>query len=1249
MSVQTVIHSNAFNFMSFVNGSVDPRTGQYSLSIDLPSAPANDLNGPEVPLRLAFNPLNNRDSGFGIGWSLALSQFRLSTGMLDLHSGESFQVVDNGPDHPALVPERKLESFHFRNVSQGSRKRFRVAHKSGLIEFLEPQRGDDDLALPTRILAPSGHAVTLTYTSIKNGACLESIVDDASRVLLRIDYVGNAQVVITLHPGTPQAARYTLAFEGNELRRIVLPSDEQACWIFNYKPVVYGPGHTLYVLQRVDNPLGAVESVVYNDRGHGLPGRSDRRLPYVVEHSVQPRSEQPEMKVTYDFSATNFLGYGSGIVWDDNGRDNLYKVAQSTYAYGSTASHYLDGKVVRTVQRTFNRFHLLTHEVTTEQGCILTEVTKYHELPNVQFANQPGYFQLPDTVTTRWARENNPIDIRQEVRITRFDGFGNPVEERQPNGICTVTEYYPPALDPEGFVRHVKQRTVHPAQREALEGEAPTLATFYEYKALPGLAEAPGWLVTKVEQECQLLADGQRAALRTEDSLYHEDPLDPLRYGRVRQRTTTLNGLSTVTDYDYETLQVSGHPAVQTRQTITGHDHGETLPDGTQRHSRKVVTGQDSVTTGEPLLERDDNDVEVRYEYDLLRRVIRETVAPETAFEATRQYRYTLVASPGKQATQTQIDVKGVATLTIVDGLNRVVQEHRQDPDFGDTPARQQAFRQIYAANYDGLGHLVDETEIDWHRLVDVPLKRTYRYDGWGTRCQETGPDGVVHHDQTDPIGAPFYQGPVRRQWRTSAAGEHTTGQTLSWLNVFGEVDRIERVDAEAKPVSLHQYFYDGLGRSVREVDARRNQTRFVYDAFDRLVDKRLPDQAIVHREYAAHSPDDLPVSIEVRAFKDGKPHTSVLGHQRFDGLDRQVESITGGRVRRYHFEPGQRQPSHVITARGERIDYTYNPQLGDEPATRSVVDAGIHATYAYDQQNARLKSCAEQGVQLTREYFSTGAVKLETRQHGEQSPYEMQYVYSRNEVILAYTDVLGNEQTYGYDAAGRLESTQLGQVASTFTYDSLGRLETLFTQDSQNGQALNVTLVYDAFDREVERHFDFDSGRSNQVLKQKYDAADRIICKTLCEGERTMREEGFDYDERGRLVDYTCSGEADFLPVDAYGNTIEAMDFRFDAVDNITRVRTQHAEGRLTVNYHFKNAEDPAQLTGYTVSGVGAEPHTVVLDYDADGNLIEDEAGRRLEYDGLGRLLRACDSGGGRITEYGYDPLDKLAAQQTG
>ncbi|GLO26697.1 hypothetical protein [Pseudomonas putida] len=103
--------SNAFNFSSFMQSSVDPRTGLYTLSIDLPALNANDLCGPDLPLQLNFSPMSNENYGFGIGWRLKLSSFNITTGMLSLHTGESFKVADNGPGNAPVIAEKKLTAF----------------------------------------------------------------------------------------------------------------------------------------------------------------------------------------------------------------------------------------------------------------------------------------------------------------------------------------------------------------------------------------------------------------------------------------------------------------------------------------------------------------------------------------------------------------------------------------------------------------------------------------------------------------------------------------------------------------------------------------------------------------------------------------------------------------------------------------------------------------------------------------------------------------------------------------------------------------------------------------------------------------------------------------------------------------------------------------------------------------------------------------------------------------------------------
>ncbi|MCW8275014.1 hypothetical protein IMF27_04280 [Pseudomonas sp. PCH199] len=67
MAAKTAVHSNAFNFLSFQQSGVDPRTGQYTVNLSLPEIKANGLSGPVVPMNLSFNPLNQDD--LGLAWA----------------------------------------------------------------------------------------------------------------------------------------------------------------------------------------------------------------------------------------------------------------------------------------------------------------------------------------------------------------------------------------------------------------------------------------------------------------------------------------------------------------------------------------------------------------------------------------------------------------------------------------------------------------------------------------------------------------------------------------------------------------------------------------------------------------------------------------------------------------------------------------------------------------------------------------------------------------------------------------------------------------------------------------------------------------------------------------------------------------------------------------------------------------------------------------------------------------------------
>ncbi len=1282
MAIETALHSNAFNADDFVQNGVDPRTGQYTVGINFLPVVGNDQVGPGLPLKLVFNPFSKQDNGFGIGWYLEMTQYLPGSRMLRLHTGESYRVTGSGAE--PSIRERKLDTFKFYDDSIEAKPQYRVVHKSYLEEVLHVYgTGNSAVALPSEVRAASGHRIKLYYTP--GSSRLESIVDGNGLNLLKISYAPNdtGTVTIDLHPGhngdNQPLTRYTLTVSGKQLRQLDMPREIGGNWRF-----VYGKVRELDCLTQVSTPYGAVDEVKYEDGGHLLPGGGTfAAIPRVTTHLRNPGGGQAKEKTTYKYTITheggeverNFVGNGSGISWRDDGEDNLYR-ASSSYMYSSTAMQWREvagseDLLLRTTQRWYNRFHLQVREVTRKAGKAQTIETVYHGNTNDDFEKQPGNFQLPLETFQSWADDAQPGRTRPPERHrTAYDLHGNLVEETSPSGKRTVIVYYPaqggngcPA-DPDGFVRNVEHVTEYPAASG--DAKAPVRRKRYGYEALErvryadGLATASAttWLMQHHEIVCEVVNDVEQAALQVTSTEAVNNPQDLLRHGRPQKRTLSMGGKDTTTSFTYSKESRAGHPVLITEQCLTGFDHGLIDQDtGKPRHSQKRIVLETSMLIGEPLLNRDDNDVEIAYVYDAIRRVVRETVSPNNPeYRASRTYEYGLVSASGGWAWQIRVDVKGVAIYSVMDGWGRVLFEDRHDADAKPTASlperkrtkftydachgadakktpRHQVFREQSEFIYDELGQLTKAVQYDWMGDQQLELVTCFEYDDWGRQTCEIGPDGVRRWEVYDPIGSnpggtgPAGNLPTLTSWAESADGKLRLGKTTTWFNLFEQPVQVSRFDLNEKFYSRHQYFYDGIGRTVREVDALNAVTRSAYDYFDRLVDQTLPGGAVVHRDYAKHSSEDLPTLISVNGV--------TLGEQEFDGLSRMIVSITGGRRSVMFYETSQLKPNRVRTAAGREINYTYMPQLGEDPRTRRM--PGKDAKYDYDPENARLLHCEEGDQILDREYFSTGAVKQEVRKVGDEK-WTMHYSTSLFGRQLSYIDVLGQEQSYEYYKTGQLKTTTLGSTSSIFEYDALGRTERYETRDGD--QTLLTELEYDHQGRESVRRFTFSDG-SVQVLEQEYSVLDQMSSRVLKVGDEVVRKEIYKYDLRGHLQEYYCTGLKAYTPQDPAGKYIREQFYDFDAIDNIVYLYTvfedeQGAVGDNEATYYFEY-DDPAQLSGVANTHPDYEDFSLV--YDEDGNLVVDEKGKQLTYDAAGRMV------GYDNHVYSFDALDRLAS----
>ena len=209
---------------------------------------------------------------------------------------------------------------------------------------------------------------------------------------------------------------------------------------------------------------------------------------------------------------------------------------------------------------------------------------------------------------------------------------------------------------------------------------------------------------------------------------------------------------------------------LQTKETLTGFDG-----------FYKDITTEHSVLHDLPLLNSDDQGVEIRYEYNTLRQTVREIVAPDKDYEAERRYVYhlcaelyeeeyeplleklstvlaplsgseryaklyealcaTVRAELRQQASQQAWDVKDVETCTLFDGLQRPIEEYRQDKD-NLMGLGTDKLHLRYEASHTVFGELASETAIDWLNKKLLKLKSTFAYDDWGQQLSVTSRTG---------------------------------------------------------------------------------------------------------------------------------------------------------------------------------------------------------------------------------------------------------------------------------------------------------------------------------------------------------------------------------------------------------------------------------------------------------------------------------------------------------------------------
>lgn len=610
-------------------------------------------------------------------------------------------------------------------------------------------------------------------------------------------------------------------------------------------------------------------------------------------------------------------------------------------------------------------------------------------------------------------------------------------------------------------------------------------------------------------------------------------------------------------------------------------------------------TASHDLRFGLPDLNTDLNHEKTSYRYDAFGRTTaifgpKEMGGPTPAFAMS----YSLGTTSARPwaLTRNKEDLQGggtLDTLTVIDGLGRVVQVHTE-AEVAQGSGGQKTYGAIVSGKvtYDGAGRITAQEQpafvAGWpgahvgasggrptHFLFD-PLDRTTRV---------TLPDGSV----------------TRSQYGFAESLHHTlvtdaeNRQRGSLADIRGNVLAIDEF-LSGQSIRT-RYRYSSLSELQEVADAQGNRTRIAYDSLGRRTVFENPDRGRIDYTY--------------------DPAGNLL-------------TLVDDNLR----------------ATGQRIEYRY-----DFSRLKEVVyPASAPVLYEYGAPNAphrragRLAKITDESGSEERFYGALGELEKSTRTiNSFQGPatsgtYTTEWrfdTFGRMREII-YPD--GEVLTYAYDKGGRVVSAVGKKQGQTYrylddvSYDAFGSRVRL-----KLGNGVVTNYAYDpnrrwlTFLRTVNPQ-----GEVLQALSYEFDRVGNIL--KLADSGMHPGVQTFSYDTLDRLR--TAQGSAK-LATGAESRYHNA--FAYDAIHNLL------TKAQLHEVVHPGGTTTPQQKTSYTLNVAydSPKPHALTADgektytHDPNGNLLgwqhtQNATQRQITWNEENRIKSIADNG--RTTEFLYD-----------
>lgn len=1207
--------SQSTNFITGINNSVNPRTGLYNITLPVVSISANNNLGPLVEINLSYDPLNQNNMGYGNGVSLGHSYYDTTNSILHLSSGEQYRITETLGQ--PIVLQKKLDSFRFLKEDD----HYKIIWKTGAVEVLAGPRTIDKIKMPIKIFTPLGHFVEYIW-EYTTGIPRLSRVQDETTNLFEVEYNKNISTRLISFPGTMESITLELVFSNQYLTLI---ENHSVIPLLNWN-LAYSRVGEFYFLSEVSYPTGLKDVVYYESGVMKFPDNARLpALPAVVRHVTYPGSEQPEISRSYVYSDYNYLGFGGATDWNPE-KDFLFGVL-GNYQYWMKEILISDKTSVE-FTRIFNKFHLQTEEIVVREGRkTSTEITYFAE-SSVLFDEQPNQFQLPKMQRVTYTDEDSKS--RSEITYTEFDNWGNPTLTIEPDGRKVETSYYNaegengcPA-DVHGFVKHIKTQLTTPATTVFA---TPIQLVEFKYISIETFNNAPFDYAILNESEDTYINE---VKVNNKINYYHNSS-QSREHGRMARIKNTIISHDT-TCYTNESRfdWIIEGDTLQQKITSTTWDNIE-----------YVSYRNQSRLGGNLLSEIDSFGNTLHITYDLLGRIKTKTTNLDTEYEEVIFYEYGIITGiqNDKKSYTCATDVFGNKFRTWYDGLGRVVRSERNNTDNGYLKNdNEDNWYEISGINYDVEGREKDSFAVDLfnekskNNLKKVFVSSIYHYDNWGMNNITEFNDGVKIDVSYNPIELSSEQFLSFHNIKNLKTGRVKTNYTLTNLPI-----KISRINSQSENEGAIYRDYDGEGRLCKETDEIGNIVTWKYDIFGRVISQNLPDGSVVEKKYASHSFDRLVTEISVTS---SEGEVVNVGNQSFDSLGRLLESESYGRVYKYLYEGISPVSSSVILPDGNTIQYESIPQLSF--STKSVIAKDVNQKFEYNKITGDMLSAIEDGSAINHyKYNPSGTLQQEGFHLKGDVARTANYDWSLQGLLVSYSDVTGEIVHYEYDGFGRVIEMHDSSTSLYLDYDEFGRIIKQKSIVNDSKQYTTTVMSFDDFSREISRVITFSNGDEYTIF-QEYRANSQIENRSTLFGNMTLRNEKYKYDCRNRLIAYECTGTE--LPIDSQGKEILAQEYVWDFLNNMISCKTFFVGGNNDAIYYFENTNDPTQLTK-VVNSHFDYPSCINLTYDALGRMVQDESGRILNYDMLGRLT-SVQHDNTSLGFYGYDSLGKLIRQ---